>query len=318
MLQNRMSLKRDTERLNPSRRLSLVVFSGCIWSVVCLPSFGGSATPTDGFITPLVLKTSKAPSVPLISARNQAFSASSGTSDTFDAVGSAQDVTGAWAIDDQPDTHSFGTGQQDAGANLLSNAAMAIVGSDLGPGTLGSNFIQVNYFTTDLSDIIPAGATSPDGQAFHSWRLDVGTGLAGSNSIDLPYLSNITVVDSGYCLLDGGEIVGCVELSSDDSSTDGVAGIGVAGLDGSDIAGSGIDEMIMFWEVQAGPICGDGNVDEDEECDDGNTNDNDGCSSTCQIEADLSPADLDRDGDVDLHDYAIFVTMFTGPTGAAQ
>ncbi|MCK5624305.1 DUF4215 domain-containing protein [Candidatus Pacearchaeota archaeon] len=34
------------------------------------------------------------------------------------------------------------------------------------------------------------------------------------------------------------------------------------------------------------PVCGDGDVQGDEECDDGNTDNGDGCSSTCQIEDD--------------------------------
>lgn len=37
------------------------------------------------------------------------------------------------------------------------------------------------------------------------------------------------------------------------------------------------------------PLCGDGNVDEDEQCDDNNTVSGDGCSSTCQVEATPTP-----------------------------
>ena len=32
------------------------------------------------------------------------------------------------------------------------------------------------------------------------------------------------------------------------------------------------------------PVCGDGDVQGDEECDDGNTRNNDGCDATCHVE----------------------------------
>ncbi len=44
-------------------------------------------------------------------------------------------------------------------------------------------------------------------------------------------------------------------------------------------------------------LCGDGNLDPEEECDDGNNVDGDGCSSTCQIE--VGPAPYCGDGDLD-------------------
>lgn len=44
---------------------------------------------------------------------------------------------------------------------------------------------------------------------------------------------------------------------------------------------------------------------------DGNTIDDDGCSSRCQNEGITLPVDLD--GDVDLEDYAVFMSMFRGP-----
>jgi cysteine-rich repeat protein len=59
--------------------------------------------------------------------------------------------------------------------------------------------------------------------------------------------------------------------------------------------------------------CGNGALDAGEECDDGNTTAGDGCSPTCQNETVDLPADLDDDGDVDLDDHAIFMSMFLGP-----
>ena len=41
------------------------------------------------------------------------------------------------------------------------------------------------------------------------------------------------------------------------------------------------------------PVCGDGNVDADEECDDGNTEDGDGCSSACEIEPRCGDGSID-------------------------
>ncbi len=307
--------------------IALIGVSFMLRAVLCAACIGSPSAMARGedgvnrsnMITPFVLTTAKRPSVPLVSVRTQVFAASAaGGSETFSATGGAQDTSGGWVIDGEPDVHPFEAGQQDAGPNMLSNVEMGIVAGDLGPGEIGTNFVQVNYFTTDLSDIVPSGATSPDGVPFHSWRLDIGTGQAGLDRISLPHVPGFDVVDSGFCLLDDSEVLGCVGLSIDDADETGLAGVGVAGFDGSDIGGSGVDEMIMYWELEAGPVCGDGIVDGGESCDDGNTENGDGCSSSCEIESDLSPGDFDQDGDVDLHDYAVFLTLFTGPLQPIQ
>lgn len=292
----------------------------CLWlGCWLLPVFGQPARShrersTVGTIPIHTLSRSKSPSVPVISARDAAFAtARSADGDTFGAIGSAQDAATVWLIDDVPDTHTFGTGEQSAGINALSNIDTGIVGTDFGPGVPETNFLQVNYFTTDGSDIVPAGSTSPDGLTFDSWRLDVGSTAAGTNKINWTPNPGFTVVDSGFCLLADGVNLGCVDLALHDSNANGVSGVGAAGLGGGDIAGFGVDEMVMYWEIQVAPSCGDGSIDAGETCDDGNTSSGDGCSATCQEEATSSPADLDDDGDVDLDDYAIFMSMFTGP-----
>jgi len=90
-------------------------------------------------------------------------------------------------------------------------------------------------------------------------------------------------VDSGFCLLDDGQILACLELALHDSDANGVSGVGVAGLGGGDIAGFGVDEMVMYWEIQVAANCGDGSVDAGEECDDGNSTPADGCEPGCVL-----------------------------------
>jgi len=260
--------------------------------------------------------TAKAPGFALLSARDSGYAgaaARTADGDTFDAVGIAQDAGTAWIIDDLPDNHTFGTGEESAGLNLLANVDMGIVGIDFGPGVPGTNFLQVNYYTVDGSDLVPAGSLSPDNLIFDTWRFDVGTTGAGTDKINWTPNPGFTVVDSGICLLDGGTNLGCFDLVLHDSNAAGVSGVGAVGAGGGDIGGYGVDEMVMFWEIQVAPSCGDGSVDAGEQCDDGNTANGDGCSATCQNEVALSPADLDGDGDVDLADHAIFIGLFTGP-----
>ncbi len=234
------------------------------------------------------------------------------TGDTYDAAGLVQDANSAFFLDDLPDNHTFGTGEESAGANLLSGVDTRIIGTDFGPGVPGTNLIQVNYLTVDGSDLVPAGEVSPDELILESWRMDVGTTAAGTDQIEWTPNPGFTVVDSGFCLFDGGAQLGCFALVSNDSSADGVAGVGVVGLGGADIAGFGVDELVMFWEIQVNPSCGDGNVDAGEECDDGNVIDGDGCSSTCLDESNLV-GDTDGDGDVDLFDLSVILSNFTGP-----
>ncbi len=263
----------------------------------------------------LGVTASKLPGTEVISARDTRYAgalARDANGDTYIAAGLIQAGDYAYYVDDYPDNHTFGTGEETAGPNLISVVDTIIVGTDFGPGLPGTNLLQVNYFTADGSDIVPAGSLSPppDSLIYDSWRFDVGATLDGVDKINWTPNPGFTVVGSGICLADAGEIINCFDLAVDDSDANGVSGIGVVGLDGADIAGFGVDEMIMYWEIQLEPSCGDGHVDAGEECDDGNTIDGDGCSATCRNEAD--PSDLDEDGDVDLEDYAIFQRAFTG------
>ena len=104
-----------------------------------------------------------------------------------------------------------------------------------------------------------------------------------------------------------------IDLAVDNSDANSLAGVGLVGSDTGDIAGVGVDEMIIYWEIQeaATSFCGDGTVDLGEQCDDGNNLSGDGCSSTCRTELTI-PADFDRDGDVDLDDFATFQRFFNG------
>ena len=76
-----------------------------------------------------------------------------------------------------------------------------------------------------------------------------------------------------------------------------------------------LEEDILFpmaAEVEGivSGVCGDGTLNIGEQCDDGNTVSGDGCSSACQLESTDEPADLDKDGDVDIFDYNLLVENF--------
>lgn len=249
---------------------------------------------------------------PVISVRDPKAALRNATDDTYDAAGLVQDPDVAWFVDDLPDSHTFGTGPESAGINLISEVDTLIMGTDVGPGVPDTNLLQVNYFTEDSSDIVPAGILSPVSTAYISWRLDVGTGVAGTDKINWTPNPGFTVMDSGFCLASDGLIIQCFSLAVHDSDANGVSGIGVAELGVENIAGFGVDELIMYWEIQLAPSCGDGHVDAGEQCDDGNTLGGDGCSATCQNEG-ANPGDLDGDGDVDLADFAEFLRLFNGP-----
>lgn len=219
-----------------------------------------------------------------MSVRNPAFPQKlirDATGDTYDAAGLLRDPTSAWFLNESPDNHTFGTGEESAGLNLLSGVDTRIVGTDMGPGFPCTNLLQVNYFTVDSSDLVPVGSVSPAGLPFDAWRLDVGTTAAGVDKINWLPNPGFTVVTSGICLFQDGAQLACFELALHDSDANGVSGVGLVGLvDGADIAGIGVDEMVMFWEIQL---------------------------------EDPMPADLDDDDDVDLRDAQIFLNALTGP-----
>ena len=236
------------------------------------------------------------------------------TGDTYGAAGLVQDQFTAFFLDDIPDDHTFGTGEETAGANLLplSGVDMRIIGVDFGPGVPGTNLIQVNYFTVDGSDLVPAGSLSEDGLILDAWRMDVGQNAAPPDQIEWTPNPGFTVVESGICLFIEGEEPLCFDLALDGSGANGVSGVGVVGLGGDDIAGFPVNEMAMFWVIQMVLVCGDGNLNAGEECDDGNLDDCDGCSSACTIE-NILHGDTDFDGDVDLLDLGRILNNFTGP-----
>ncbi len=65
------------------------------------------------------------------------------------------------------------------------------------------------------------------------------------------------------------------------------------------LGASCMPDQVMVRGVTA-PVCGNGDLEGDEECDDGNNTDGDGCSASCQTEpaAETDCADgLDNDGD---------------------
>ena len=256
----------------------------------------------------------KTPNVEIISARDPRFAllrTRDATGDSYRAAGFAQDTVNAWFLDSLPDDHTFGTGEESAGTHEISGVDIRIAGADNGPGAPDTNFLQVNYLTADGTDLVPEGSISPNNESYNSWRFDVGTVENITDKIEWTPNPGFTVVGSGFCLYQGETFMGCFDLFEDQSDANGVAGVGILGLEGgADIAGSGITEMIMYWEIQVESSCGDGNVDAGEQCDDGNNVGCDGCSPTCVIEL---AGDFDHDGDVDLRDYWEFLQTFNGP-----
>ena len=275
--------------LTSKTRCAVVVLACLGLGVLLLPVFGESGqnlpVRANGDSVPLLgVVPAKAPPLGVLSARDPSFPQAGprdATGDTYLAAGIVQDATSAWYVDDYPDNHTFGTGDETAGANLLSEVDTRIAGMDQGPGLPGTNLLQVNYYTSDSSDIVPSGSVSPNGTYFESWRFDVGTVEDITDRINRTPNPGFTVVDSGFCVAEDGGLLGCWELAVDDSDANGVSGIGIVGLEGADIAGYGVDEMVMYWEIQ--------------------------------LASSVSPADFDQDGDVDLADFAVFQGRFDGP-----
>jgi hypothetical protein len=224
----------------------------------------------------------KRPSVEIISARDPRFAllqTRDATGDSYRAAGFAQDSLNAFFLDSLPDDHTFGTVDESAGTHEISGVDIRIAGTDFGPGVPDTNLLQVNYLTADGSDFVPAGSISPNSQTYNSWRFDVGTVEDITDKIEWTPNPGFTVVASGFCLYLGETFAGCFDLFEDQSDANGVAGIGILGLEGgADIAGFGITEMIMYWEIQVEASCG-----------------------------------FDGDGDVDLRDYWEFLQTFNGP-----
>ena len=201
------------------------------------------------------------------------------TGDTYGAAGIVLDADTVFFLDDFPDDHTFGTGEESAGVNLLSGVDTRIIGVDFGPGLPCTNLIQVNYFTVDGSDLVPAGSLSPDGLIFEAWGMAVGTIVDPPDQIEWTPNPGFTVVESGICVFEEGQQLGCFDLGLDDSSASGVSGFGAVGLGGEDIAGFALDEMALFWVIQM----------------------------------DILHGDADFDGDVDLFDLGRILNNFTGP-----
>ncbi|MCH8148679.1 MAG: hypothetical protein IH987_11890 [Planctomycetes bacterium] len=172
------------------RRIALGL-SGLAIGWALLPALSRANLDRQAAISPapaavLGVTPAKVPAVMPMSVRDPAFSAAiarDATGDTYGAAGLVQDALGAYFVDDEPDTHTFGTGEESAGLGFLSQVDTRIIGSDFGPGVPGTNFLQVNYFTVDASDIVPLGSVGPDGSFFEAWRFDVGSVAVGSDQI---------------------------------------------------------------------------------------------------------------------------------------
>ncbi len=193
------------------------------------------------------------------SARNGAPGTRDASGDDYTAAVLAQsDAGGAFFIDDFPDDFVFGTNPQDSGANLITGAGTNKVDFEtiLGPGMKA---IQVNHFTTDSSEYIPAGI-DPVGDGagtLTAIRFDVGGFAAGSEfgaGTPDPIEWNgttFTVVSAEIALFIDGALVFTAPTAADDFSA-GLASAGVVG--GAD--GSGVDEVAIVWVLNEVPAPG--------------------------------------------------------------
>ena len=136
--------------------LALLVVGEAVFSHGVRPRTGTYRAAGSGAV--LGVTVSKPANVNVLSARNPSFTRAGprdATGDTYDAAGFAQDASIAWPVDGLPNNHIFGSGEESAGANLISGVDMRIVGTDFGPGVPGTNLLKVSYFTVDGSDIVP-------------------------------------------------------------------------------------------------------------------------------------------------------------------
>ena len=195
-----------------------------------------------------------------------------GAGDIYESFGAYVSDTGTlFRLDQIPDEHTFGADTSEtAGANFLAPATeMRIFGRDLGPSTAegSTNLLVVDLFTGDLSPMIPAGATAPDGGAIIGWGMF--TGFDGQNvtnpiNILMPHTYSILSSgikffnsDGGFQLFtDGVEVFDTFSLVVDSSvpPDGGLGGFGAIALnapvDGDDIVG-----VRLQFDIEAdGPV----------------------------------------------------------------
>ena len=179
-----------------------------------------------------------------------------GPADTFNAMALAQgNIIGAFPIDDPPNVFNFVNGTvANSGDNLTYPPGTTTTSVRMTQSTLanGNILYQVNTFTDNGAPwVAPAAGVPLGNNFFDSWRFDVGGYSAGIEPIGDP-TGPFTVVDSGIALFGTTGLLGTFPLTLTDFSS-GLAGTGVIGLNGADIAGVDMNEMAIFFEVVPEP-----------------------------------------------------------------
>jgi len=168
--------------------------------------------------------------------------------DTYNAAPLVQDGVSAFYISDAaPSTHMFDGTVEGAGNNLANpGGTFAIVEAQTPLGL--TDLIQVEMIALNAAGAPAPWVTVP---GFTSWRLDIGAIAAGTDAIDL---GPINVVASGFTVFNSaGASLGTFGLTVDASTGSSVAGVGVVGLGGGDIAGFDLASIQLFWEVEIVP-----------------------------------------------------------------
>jgi len=174
--------------------------------------------------------------------------------DAFSSAVLGENTSSAFFLDDFPDDFVFDGAAEDGGIHLIPPS----------PGTSVIEFVtqtgpnqflyQVNAFTNDGSDWLPANVDPGDGDFLTTLRMDVGDvavagTLPGDDPIDDARIAEVTAAVFG--LVQGTDIT-AFEMFADTSTPGSLSGVGLVG----NAAGQGVTEMFMAWQVSFVPAPG--------------------------------------------------------------
>jgi len=193
------------------------------------------------------------------SARDVAAGRLGAQGDTFDAAVTTFDnpVTTGAALNGPGSFTWSGPGvgaAQSFGPNAVTGAATNLVTFQQQSGA--SFLVQTNAFTTDSSDMLPAGVTFVStGTTASILSMEVGGGNAGTDPINWDPAQPLTLVDFGVALfVDGSEVFSASALGTSGDLNSGNDLAGFVGVNNAN--GQGVDEIAMFWVFDKVPTPG--------------------------------------------------------------
>lgn len=182
------------------------------------------------------------------------------TGDTYNVAPLIQTAASAFYLSSPGNvlqTFNGGAGKPHGASGAYAPGAANIVLSEsLTP--LGGNQFLVQVQLTSVGSAgpnawVPAGVSGPGGAIFTSWRMDLGTAAAAADRL-LP-AAGLFSIDSATMTLfnSAGGSIASFAMSNNASNLAGLAGQGVVGLNGANIAGFDLASYQLAWRYTAVP-----------------------------------------------------------------